>query len=165
MSGPRFWAAAFVLLLVAVGCALSGWRAIRAGEIERHRRRMLSAVGLIGLFLGAYLVKLAWLGRERLEDWERWELTVLYVHEVFVATMLVAGGRALWLSRSLFPRTSGSVPDGTSRSHRLWGRIAVGAAMAGLLTAAAVLTSIWRHATSVEGVAAPTSATESGTGS
>ena len=36
---------------------------IRAGRVHAHRRRMLSAAGLVGLFLVSYLFKVAFVGR------------------------------------------------------------------------------------------------------
>jgi uncharacterized membrane protein YozB (DUF420 family) len=44
---------------------LSGWRAIRAGDRERHRRRMLAAVACSALFLASYLTRFALTGVHR----------------------------------------------------------------------------------------------------
>lgn len=44
---------------------LAGWRAIRRGDRERHRRRMLSAFGCSALFLVSYLTRVALTGTHR----------------------------------------------------------------------------------------------------
>jgi len=46
-----------VLSVIAIGAIISGWRAIRAGEVETHRRRMLTAFVLFGAFLAFYLYR------------------------------------------------------------------------------------------------------------
>jgi putative membrane protein len=43
----------------ALTCLLAGWRAIRAGRVEAHRRFMLAAVGLIAVFLVLYVTRVA----------------------------------------------------------------------------------------------------------
>lgn len=48
--------------LVAVGTILAGVRAIRRGNVDRHRRRMLSAFALFVAFLVLYLYKVALAG-------------------------------------------------------------------------------------------------------
>lgn len=48
--------------VVAFVVILTGWRAIRAGDVERHRRRMLTALGLFATFLVLYLYRVALLG-------------------------------------------------------------------------------------------------------
>ena len=44
---------------------VAGWRAIRAGDRERHRRRMLAAFGCSALFLVGYLTRYALTGVHR----------------------------------------------------------------------------------------------------
>lgn len=44
---------------------LAGWRAIRRGDRERHRRRMLSAFACSALFLVSYLTRVALTGTHR----------------------------------------------------------------------------------------------------
>lgn len=44
---------------------LLGWRAIRAGDRERHRRLMLSALVTSALFLASYLTRVALTGTHR----------------------------------------------------------------------------------------------------
>jgi putative membrane protein len=45
---------------LALTCLLLGWYFIRKGEVETHRRLMLTAFGLICLFLVLYLSKVGW---------------------------------------------------------------------------------------------------------
>ncbi|WP_254837596.1 DUF420 domain-containing protein [Natronomonas marina] len=51
-----------VLSLAAIGTITAGVRAIRRGEVERHRALMLSSFGLFALFLALYLYRVAVLG-------------------------------------------------------------------------------------------------------
>ena len=51
-----------VLSVTAIGTILVGWRAIRRGNVARHRAAMLSTTGLFALFLVAYLYRVALLG-------------------------------------------------------------------------------------------------------
>ncbi|HEU4385484.1 MAG TPA: DUF420 domain-containing protein [Anaeromyxobacteraceae bacterium] len=44
---------------------LAGWRAIRSGRRERHRRLMLSALACSALFLAGYLTRVALTGTHR----------------------------------------------------------------------------------------------------
>lgn len=48
-----------VINAAALFCLLSGWRAIRAGLVRRHRAFMLGATGLISLFLVLYVARVA----------------------------------------------------------------------------------------------------------
>jgi putative membrane protein len=45
--------------VVAVGVIAAGWRAIRRGNVERHRRAMVSGFVLFGAFLALYLYKVS----------------------------------------------------------------------------------------------------------
>lgn len=45
------------LSLLAIGTIAAGWRAIRRGDVRRHRRAMLSSLGLFGTFLALYLYR------------------------------------------------------------------------------------------------------------
>ena len=65
---------------------------------------------------------------------------MLYVHETFILLMLLAGGRARWLARSL--PESGEPLRG---SHRLAGRLAIIFGILALLTALVVLANLTRH--------------------
>ncbi len=64
----------FVDVLPSVNAVLNGtsavllvlaWRAIRAGDRERHRRLVLSALGVSALFLVGYLTRVAMTGTHR----------------------------------------------------------------------------------------------------
>ena len=48
-----------VLSATAIGTIVVGWRAIRQGNVVRHRRAMLSTVALFATFLVAYLYRVA----------------------------------------------------------------------------------------------------------
>lgn len=51
-----------VLSAVAIGTIVVGWRAIRRGAVERHRRLMLVTVGLFVAFLALYLYRVSLVG-------------------------------------------------------------------------------------------------------
>lgn len=141
-----YWTAALVNMLAAVICAVLGVRRIRRGEIAGHRRMMTSAAILVGLFLVSYVLKVRLLGRERLDLWEPRFVTVLHVHETFVAVMVLAGARALYLATTrrladLAPATPDDVARRarSARSHRRAGWTAVISSVLGAVTAAYVL--------------------------
>jgi len=48
-----------VVSATAIGTIVVGWRAIRRGNVARHRRAMLSTVALFAAFLVAYLYRVA----------------------------------------------------------------------------------------------------------
>lgn len=48
-----------VVSLTAIGTLVTGVRAIRRGDVARHRRAMLATTGLFALFLVAYLYRVA----------------------------------------------------------------------------------------------------------
>ena len=90
-----FWAAALANLGVLVGFGLFGVRYARRGEIARHRRNMKIASILIGAFLGAYVLKVVFLGREDQSLWSSLDVWILRIHELFVLFML-GGGIVAW---------------------------------------------------------------------
>ncbi|WP_255149387.1 DUF420 domain-containing protein [Halorarius halobius] len=51
-----------VVSLAAIVAIVTGWRAIRRGEVRRHRAAMLTAFGLFALFLTLYLYRVSILG-------------------------------------------------------------------------------------------------------
>jgi len=148
-----FWTGALVNMAAIVALGFAGVRARRRGDVPRHRRRMLSAAALVGLFLAAYVVKLALLGREDMSVWSPRAVWVLRFHEMCVLAMLVAGflaarrGLALAGTRNVTgdPEHPPAPPE-RARGHRSAGRIAVGAAVFGLLSAAVVLFDMYRRA-------------------
>jgi uncharacterized membrane protein YozB (DUF420 family) len=134
-----YWTGAWINMLGIVGLTFAGVRHARRADYELHRRRMLQAVGLVILFLVSYPVKLALLGRESLELWHAGYVFVLRFHELCVAAMILGGGYGLAIAlRRGMPMTT---PDHarTHRRHRLAGRSAIVGAVAGVLTAGAVL--------------------------
>jgi hypothetical protein len=147
-----YWTAALVNLLAVVVCAAAGVRRIRRGELRAHRRLMLTAAALVGLFLVSYLGKLAALGREDRSLWTDADLAVLYLHEGCIAVMLIGGGLAgsrAWR----FRRTLGAGPlrDRKSRAgdrvwHRRAGWAAVVACAFAFATAAGVLAGMYARA-------------------
>ncbi|WP_254830109.1 DUF420 domain-containing protein [Haloglomus salinum] len=48
--------------LVAIGTIVTGWRAIRRGNVQRHARLMVASFGLFAAFLVLYLYRVALLG-------------------------------------------------------------------------------------------------------
>ena len=140
-----YWTAALINLGVLTGLALAGVRAIRRGDVARHRRRMQTAAALVVAFLVSYLFKLAWLGRETLALWSPAERRVLRLHELCVLVMLAAGlfalGRGRALARGL--AAAPSADPKLARGHRIAGRIALVAAVFALLSSICVLAGMY----------------------
>jgi uncharacterized membrane protein YozB (DUF420 family) len=148
-----YWTGAFVNMVVIVALAFRGVAKIRRGDIAGHRRAMLAAASLVGLFVASYVVKLFVLGREDLAVWSPGAVTTLRVHELCVLTMLVAGsvaGVRAWQMRAWVDARMGSVvrPEAPVqlRAHRRAGWTAVLGAVLGVLTAAAVLAGMYARA-------------------
>jgi len=148
-----FWTLALAHMVLLVAVAAWGVRLARRGRYAAHRRAMRAAAGLVGLFLVAYAAKRLLLGPEDLDAWSRPALVNLWVHESFVAVMLLAGGAALFLGRRLgrtrllSGRAEDPLPDATARRrHRVAGRAAVVAAGAALATAAGILAGMLARA-------------------
>ena len=141
-----FWCWALANMALVLGLGMRGLLAIRAGEIDTHRRSMSWAGFWVAAFLVGYVVKRLTLGGEDLRVWTSASRVNLYVHETFVAAMLIAGGFALALGRRL-ARTRRVTQDAndpiapreTISRHRLAGRIALGCAVFGFLTACGIL--------------------------
>jgi uncharacterized membrane protein YozB (DUF420 family) len=146
-----FWCVAFANLGVIVVCAVAAVRAVHRGDIRAHRRLMLTSAVLVGVFLAGYLLKLALLGREDRSAWSHLDHVILYVHESFVALMLLGGAFAGWrasrfrahLGRSL---TLPSKPLPGRRQHRGAGWIAVVGASLAFATAGGVLAGMFVRA-------------------
>ena len=149
MSGTLwFWSAALANLGVIVACGVSGVRAVRRGDVRRHRARMATCAALVGVFLAAYAAKVAWLGREDRSAWSALDHAVLYVHELCIAAMLGGGAIALWRAwrfrRALAPGPSlppEPLPGGAQ--HRAAGRVAIWAGLLAFLTAIGVWAGMW----------------------
>jgi uncharacterized membrane protein YozB (DUF420 family) len=136
-----FWTGAFANMAAIVVLAGVGVARARRREIPGHRRLMRAAAGLVGLFLVAYVLKVAVLGREALELWAPHYVWALRLHETCVLGMVLGGGRALWLGEP-----GGFREPGRARSHRRAGRVAAISAVLGLASAAYVLLGMYLRA-------------------
>jgi uncharacterized membrane protein YozB (DUF420 family) len=142
-SSLPFWIFAFADLVVATVLALAGVRAAKRGDWIVHRRLMYAAGAALGLFLLLYVGKVFWLGHEPIASWSLGRRVVLWIHELFAASMLVFGIAARLAARPLAPSLAGG--EGASatlrhrRRHRLLGRLAVASAVLALMTGTVVL--------------------------
>jgi len=145
-----YWALAVVNFGALTVIAITGVRQAQHGELARHRRSMITAAVLVGVFLVSYVLKINFLGREALGTWPARDVWILRFHELCVLAMILGGGVAFFRSRAL--RRSrrftfdASDPQPESRDlnqHRLAGRIAVGGAVFGVLSAALVWLGMW----------------------
>jgi putative membrane protein len=78
-----------------------GWRAIRAGRREAHRRLMIAACAVSALFLASYLTRVALTGTHRFPGTGALRATylaVLATHTVLAAVVAPMALRTLWLS-------------------------------------------------------------------
>jgi putative membrane protein len=89
------------LLNAAAGTLLVlGWRAIRRGDRERHRRLMISAVSVSAAFLVSYLTRVALTGTHRFpgDGWVRGlYLAILVSHTLLAVVAAPMALRALFL--------------------------------------------------------------------
>jgi uncharacterized membrane protein YozB (DUF420 family) len=148
-----FWTAALCLMAGVVAVAGVGVSRRRRGDVSGHRRAMLGAGALVGLFVVAYVGKVLLLGREATSQWSPADRIVLWVHESCVAVMLGAGALAFARARRL-ARTRNATRDPAdpvapaplARGHRGAGWVALAAAAAGWATALLVLAGMYRRA-------------------
>jgi uncharacterized membrane protein YozB (DUF420 family) len=149
-----FWTAALVNLLAVTALVAIGIRNIRRGNLSRHRRCMKTAAALVTGFLGAYLLKVLWLGREQLSEWSGQAVVILRIHELCIFAMVVGGVGALVLSRKMHRNRNQltHLPDAPLASNRAVRRhrtagwtAAIGAGLA-FLTAAIVLLGMYERA-------------------
>ena len=144
-----YWTAALANLAVIVACGARGIRAIQRGEVRAHRRMMLTCSALVALFLGSYVAKVAWLGKEDRSGWTALDHAVLGIHELCITAMLVAGGYALfrgWRFQRVL-RPSWVIPPGADalpgrERHRRAGRIAKWSGVLAFVTAIGVWTGM-----------------------
>lgn len=129
-----FWTVALANMIAIVGLAVAGVGRARRREIGAHRRRMLAAAALVGVFLVAYFVKVAALGREALELWAPHYVWALRFHETCILGMVLGGGRALWLGQR-----DGFRDPARARAHRRAGWTATVSALLGVASAGYVL--------------------------
>jgi putative membrane protein len=79
---------------------LLGWRAIRRGDRERHRRMMIGAVAVSTVFLASYLTRVALTGTHRFpgEGWVRGlYLAILASHTLLAVAAAPLALRSLQL--------------------------------------------------------------------
>jgi uncharacterized membrane protein YozB (DUF420 family) len=145
-----YWTGALVNLGVILALAVRGVLQVRRGEIEAHRRSMLTGAFLIVAFVVSYALKLALLGREDLSTWSAAHVNNLRVHETCVAVMIVAGVVALDRARRMSgkrerTRNPGDepAPAATVAWHHRAGWTSVAGALAGFLTAAVILLGMY----------------------
>jgi uncharacterized membrane protein YozB (DUF420 family) len=148
-----FWTGALALMAGVVAAAIAGVLRRRRGDMAGHRRAMLSACALVGLFLVAYVLKVLLLGHEHVAAWSPRDRLVLRIHETFVAVMLcggaVAGSRAWRLRRTrnaTLDPLDPPAPHTITRWHRRAGWAAVLAAAGGWLTALLLLIGMLQRA-------------------
>lgn len=145
-----YWTGALVNFFAVVVFALLGVRRIRAGAVRAHRRFMVTAASLVGLFLVSYLLKVSFLGKEDLSLWSAGRVTVLYLHETCILIMLLAGATAgthAYRFRRSLPADSILPPGAAGRRERRWHRragwTAVVASALALVTAGFVLMGMY----------------------
>jgi len=141
-----FWSGALANMAVAVGFVYLCVARIRRGRVAEHRRFMLTAAGLVGLFLASYVAKVILVGREDFSAWTLGERAVLWFHEACVFTMLAAGVWAVFLATQNRFADPGVVrPQRVARAHRRAGWTAIAAATLGLCSAAMVLWQMFQR--------------------
>lgn len=135
-----YWLVALGIMGSAVVVGVVGRYRARRGDHAGHRRYMTASGLLVIAFLASYPIKVAVLGREDLSSWSRAEVALLRLHETVVLLMLVAGVAAFRLMRR---ERGATVPGSRSRDvHRLLGRVAVVAAVLGLVSAGGLVGSM-----------------------
>lgn len=139
-----FWTYALVLMAAMVAFGFRGWRQIRRGRVDAHRRSMNVSIMLFFTFILSYLLKLRFLGREVFSTWSQVDLTILRIHETFVLIMFLAGLTARLQARYLVPRDTER--PAAPRRHRLAGRVAVVSGAFALVTACLVLVGMYGRA-------------------
>jgi putative membrane protein len=80
-----------------------GWRAIRRGARETHRRLMLAAFSTSTLFLACYLARVALTGTHRFPGSGAWKLAYLFLlasHTLLAAAAAPLAVRTLFLGLS-----------------------------------------------------------------
>lgn len=148
-----FWTWALANLGVLCGTALFGVRYARRGEIARHKRAMKIASLLVVAFVGSYVLKLHFLGREELSVWSTLDVWVLRIHELFVLQMLI-GGSIAWIQARKLVKTqlvthdpNDPAPDAqTVRVHRLAGRTSIVGSVCAFLCAIQILAGMYGRA-------------------
>lgn len=108
--------------VAAIGTIVAGVRAIRRGDVARHRRLMLASFGLFALFLALYLYRVALLGPTEFPGPQTVRtyvyLPVLFVH-IALAVVCVP-----FVFYALLTAGTRSVGEIYETRHRAAGRIA-----------------------------------------
>ena len=140
-----YWTGALINMAFIASLLYAGVRAIRSRRVRRHKRFMLSAASLVGLFLVSYIVKLVFLGREQLELWSPADVWVLRFHEACIACMVLGGVVAVFQAFKLGLLSERSHEFGAARTrfHRRAGWTAIVGASLGILAAAWVLQGMY----------------------
>jgi len=139
-----FWFYVYALTVTALIIAFTGVARIRKGDAIGHSKRMNLAIYLILFFVASYVVKLLVLGREDKSNWESWHFLVLYVHEFFIACMLISGSYTRYLAAKFKHTIEAAAPLNDldakrRRRHRLTGKICLGATSMAIVTASMIL--------------------------
>jgi uncharacterized membrane protein YozB (DUF420 family) len=140
-----FWTLALANLAIIVACGVRGVGAIRRGDVRAHRRMMLTATVLVGVFLGSYVVKVVALGKEDRSAWTQLDYAFLYTHELCITVMLLAGFTALYQAwrfrKALAPDLQIPIDPATKPNqsrHRKAGNLARWSGLFAFLTAIGV---------------------------
>jgi uncharacterized membrane protein YozB (DUF420 family) len=146
-----YWTWALINMVLLLTVAASGVRAIRRRRVEVHRRRMLAVVGLVGLFLASYPVKVVWLGRESLDVWSASFVYVLRIHEACVLAMVLSGCVAFVQAQRVGLRAGFAGEPSAARArgarlHRRAGWVALISGALGVVTASYVLAGMYLRA-------------------
>jgi len=142
-----FWTGALVNMWLIVAISYLGIAKVRAGDEDGHQKRMLAAGGLVFLFVMAYGLKLVFLGREDLGQWEQWAVTLLRIHELFIFGMIAGGVRAIMLITKV-RKLEAQTPDDPSiqvlrSTHAKTGKFTFASCVGGAVTASGVLFSMF----------------------
>jgi uncharacterized membrane protein YozB (DUF420 family) len=148
-----FWTGALALMAAVVAGSGVGILRRRRGDLAGHRRAMLLASLLVGLFLVGYVLKVLILGHEHVAEWSARDRLILRIHECLIAIMLsagaVAGVRARRLRRTrnaTLDPADPPAPHPVARWHRRAGWAAVLAAAGGWFTALLLLLGMYERA-------------------
>jgi uncharacterized membrane protein YozB (DUF420 family) len=145
-----YWTAAWINMIGIVALAAAGLARAHHGRYEEHRTLMRAGSLLVVFFVASYAAKLYFLGRESLGMWSAHYVLMLRLHELCVATMLAGGITALVQAHRLnLPAGLASASDPARarglRLHRRAGKLAFGAAICGVATAAYVLYGMYQR--------------------
>lgn len=90
------------LNLTSAAFLVAGYRAVRRGRIEAHRRRMLAAATASGVFLASYVLRFSLTGVHEFSGPDALRpvyLAVLFSHMVLAVVVLPLVVRLLYLAR------------------------------------------------------------------